>query len=112
MSAERLMAELLRTDPDDPAVAAAAEGLARKIMALTQESGANRLVVGAALGRCTAGFYARLAVEAGDEPETAGAALLWHNVHAAEMAVLLARKGQKHRPPSLSAGAGSATPPN
>lgn len=48
MSAERMTAELLRTDPDDPAVAVAAAELASRIMALTEASGAERLVIGAA----------------------------------------------------------------
>lgn len=109
MSAERLMAELLLTNPDDPAVAATAHALAQRIMALTEASGAERLVIGAALARCVAGFWARLTVDAGDPAPVAGIAVLQQALDTATMATVLAQKGLKRRPPSPFAGAPTST---
>ncbi len=111
MSAERLMAELALTDPEDPAVAAAVMELAERIMALTTESGAERLVVGGALARCTAGFWARLTVDAGEPPATAGGAVMRQAMDAATVARSLARQAYARRRPTPSrfgAGGGAA----
>ena len=98
MSAERLMADLLLADPDDPAVAAEAMELAQRIMALTEASGALWLVVAAALDRCIAGFWARFTLDADCAPEIAAESVLARAEWAAIAAEILARKGLRHPP--------------
>jgi hypothetical protein len=73
--------------PDMPAAAAE---LARRIMALTDESGVGPTVVGAALARAMAGFWAQLTLDAGDTPECAVVACYQQGHLMAEMASSLA----------------------
>lgn len=68
--------------------------LARAIMELTEASGRRRVVVGAALLRCVAGFYARLALDAGDSPEAARCAIYVSAHNAAGLAAALVRQAQ------------------
>ena len=76
---------------------AAAEELARAIMDLTEASGAPRAVVGAALNRALAGFWARFTVDRGDSPEAAEAAVHRVTQGTAELAADLVRahRGRK-----------------
>lgn len=81
---------LPQQEPEDE-IAQVAQ-LADRIMKLTDESGMSRRVVGAALGRATAGFWARLTLDEGDSPEVAGVAV-YTNAHAvADMAMRLLRE--------------------
>lgn len=86
---EDLCLELNRADQD---LADQAYPLAVEIMKLTTESGHNRLVVGAALWRAVAGFYARLALDTGDRPEVAGQAVVETAFIAAGVAEELAQR--------------------
>jgi hypothetical protein len=68
--------------------------LADQIMALTTASGMAREVVATALGRVIAGFWARMAVDHGETPESAGLAV-YHQAHAmSEVAMCLVIKAQ------------------
>ncbi len=74
------------------AVWRAAEDLAFKMMATGEAGGASRTVAGLALGRVLAGFWARFAVDCGDGPEAAAAAVRRHAEGAAELAGDLVRR--------------------
>lgn len=85
-----VLTELARVDwTDAPAEALRA---ARAIMAATD--GMARVPVGAGLLRALAGFYGRLALDAGDPPEIAAQAVRWTMEIAAQLAAQLVRDAQ------------------
>lgn len=81
----------------DAALGEEAGRIARKIMEAT-DGERDGLIVGAALWRCIAGMYARLAFDAGDPPELAKQGLLISAAEAAELARRLCEAArQSHR---------------
>lgn len=90
---DEMMAELTALMRDDPDLHNQYQAAVDAIMRATD--GMPRLIVGAALARCQAGFYARLAFDAGDPPEVAAAAVYVVAHPTAELAAELVEKARQ-----------------
>lgn len=99
--------------PDDPAeldaIVRRARALAELVMATTDEATADdpfaRLVLGLALQRSLAGFYARMALDNEESelaPEIAGRAVRIAMEATADLAERLVREAMKHQHPSAA----------
>lgn len=91
---EAILAEFL---PDADS-AAEVERVARVIFAATEGACNDRLIIGAAITRAFAGYWAKLAFDAGDPGRIVSAAALTAAASAAELAERLVDRRERGKP--------------
>ena len=87
----------IQASAGDEAQAERIMALAKRIMAVTEESGVDRVECSVALWRAVAGYYARLTDDAGNEAQLAGEALLLNAQVAARLAIELVNRHRRRR---------------